>query len=206
MRKVFIDGGANNGQSTKAFLKEWPDSNEFEIFMFEPNSKPPLLKGKKTKLIRKAIWIYDGEITFFEKHPNSQGNTLLKEKVEKDKRTYKEKSVECVSLSNWIKQNFNKKDTIILKLDIEGAEYEVIKDLYKNEIFKFIDVFFCEIHGLKCGKGIDETKDLLKLLENANIKPYVWDSEIFKYAEFKNNYYTNELIEKEYKKWKKRTK
>ena len=58
MRKIFIDGGANKGQSTKAFLNQWPNAEEFEIFMFEPNSSPPRIQGRKTKLIREAIWIY----------------------------------------------------------------------------------------------------------------------------------------------------
>ena len=35
-RKIFIDGGANKGQSTDKFLKYTPDSNKFEVYMFEP--------------------------------------------------------------------------------------------------------------------------------------------------------------------------
>ena len=77
MRKVFIDGGANRGQSTASFLKEWPNSEEFEIFMFEPNTGSPTVSGKKTTLLRKAIWIYDGVIEFFEKAAQSEADVVF---------------------------------------------------------------------------------------------------------------------------------
>jgi len=81
MRKIFIDGGANRGQSTYAFLEQWPEAEEYEIFMFEPNTGKPVVRGDKTTLIRKALWIHDGSITFYEKTSWSEGNTLIKEKT-----------------------------------------------------------------------------------------------------------------------------
>ena len=115
MRKVFIDGGANKGQSTKKFLKEWPNSKEFEIYMFEPDPKDDILKtlenleNKKTKLLPQAIWIYDGKITFYEKASGSEGNTLLKEKTSREKRGYGKREVDCISLKDWIKENFSRR-------------------------------------------------------------------------------------------------
>ena len=204
MRKIFIDGGANVGQSTRSFLKQWPDSKEYEIFMFEPNSKPPTIYGNKTTLIRKAMWIYDGQIQFYEKSNSSQGNTMLVEKTNLENRNYKPRAVECISLSRWIVTNFTKKDYIILKLDIEGAEYEVMKDLEENKVFKFIDIFFCEIHGLKCGKTFEQSIELIDICRNNNLTPHRWDGDAFKFKNYQKKYYSEEYMKNEFKKWNKR--
>ena len=52
MRKIFIDGGANKGQSTRAFLKQWPKSKEFEIYMFEGKAPSTALMGMFRKFSR----------------------------------------------------------------------------------------------------------------------------------------------------------
>tara|TARA_A100001391_G_scaffold203543_1_gene196196 strand:- start:16 stop:657 length:642 start_codon:yes stop_codon:yes gene_type:complete len=210
MRKIFIDGGANRGQSTKTFLKQWPNSKEFEIFMFEPGPEGAIMKGlksltnEKIKLLPQAIWIYDGKIIFYEKSQGSEGNTLLKEKTSREKRSYKKREVDCVSLKDWIKNSFSKEDYIILKLDIEGAEYEVMKDMDQSGVFEYIDLFFCEIHGLKCGKSFDESMELIDICSKHNITPYCWDGNTFNYKKYKNKIYTKQHLTSEYDKWKKR--
>lgn len=204
MRKVFIDGGANKGQSTAKFLKEWPNSNEFEIFMFEPNSIPPQIKGENTKLIRKALWIYDGEIEFYEKRPSSEGNTLIEKKSKIDKNNFKKHIVQCLSLSNWINSNLTKDDYVVLKLDVEGAEYEIIKDLETNGCFDLVDVLFCEIHGLKCGKTYEESLELITICESSGLKLYSWDASSFKYKTYEKRFYDEKLLTEQFDKWKKR--
>ena len=34
MKKIFIDGGANDGRSIDLFRKKWPDAKEYEIHSF----------------------------------------------------------------------------------------------------------------------------------------------------------------------------
>ena len=211
MRKIFIDGGANQGQSTRAFLKQWPRSMEYEIFMFEPEPQGNLkslltsmLMNKKIKLHPEAIWTYDGKITFYEKRSGSEGNTLLKEKTKQDTKLFSKREVSCICLSKWIKENFTKEDYIILKLDIEGAEYEVMKDLDQNGIFEYIDKFFCEIHGLKCGKSFEESMELINICTKNKIIPYRWDGNTFRYDIYRTKKYSKDHMIKEYDKWKKR--
>lgn len=208
MRKIFIDGGANIGQSTKIFLSEWPNSEEYEIYMFEPISNPELKKlineNKNIKLHEKAIWTIDKDITFYIKNQTSEGNTVMKEKVDISSANYKQKTVDGVSLSKYLKKNFNIDDEIILKLDIEGAEYEVLKDMVEKDSIKYINTLFCEIHGLKCGKKYEETVELVQLCVDNGAIPYVWDANKFKYKTYKKRVYNKERIDFEYNKWKKR--
>ena len=39
MRKIFLDCGAHDGCSVKAFLSLYPDSNEYEIYSIEGNKE-----------------------------------------------------------------------------------------------------------------------------------------------------------------------
>jgi len=208
MRKIFIDGGANIGQSTQAFLSEWPDSEQYEIYMFEPISNSKLrnlsIKNEKINFIKKAIWVVDGEITFYVKAPTSQGNTIINEKVKKSTVRHRPKTVACISLDNYIKENFNINDEIILKLDIECAEYEVLKDMVDKNSIDFVNILFCEIHGLKCGKKYEETIELIQLCKDKGITPYMWDADKFKFKTYKNRVYNKQMINFEHNKWKKR--
>ena len=48
MRKVFIDGGANVGQSIEAFCNHYPNAEEFEIHSFEASQSPNVLDPLNT--------------------------------------------------------------------------------------------------------------------------------------------------------------
>jgi len=208
MRKIFIDGGANIGQSTKTFLSQWPNSSEYEIYMFEPISNIELKnltsKNDNIKLFKKAVWTTDKQVTFYIKNKTSQGNTIIKEKANISSANHEEKIVDCISLSNFIKENFNVDDEIILKLDIECAEYEVLKDIVQKDSIKYINILFCEIHGLKCGKKYEETLELVQLCSDQGVMPYIWDADKFKYKTYKERVYNKKRIDFEYNKWKKR--
>jgi len=209
MRNIFIDGGANIGQSTAKFLAEWPNSDNFEIFMFEPNSDTSKIKSsikdnEKIKFFNKALWINNGEVSFYEKTPNSQGNTLSMNKVARDSSTFKKRSVPCIDLSEWITKSFTNKDYIILKLDVEGAEYELVDKMIEDKSFDYVDIFFCEIHGLKCGKTLLQSIELIDKCEQEGKKVFAWDAETFDYRNYKDLVYNKKMLEASYKKWKNR--
>ncbi|HSN07949.1 MAG TPA: FkbM family methyltransferase, partial [Hanamia sp.] len=66
-------------------------------------------------------------------------------------------------------KDFLNKKVDFLKLDIEGAEYKVLKDIAEN--LNFVDKMFIEYHGT-----FDQNKELLEILElvsNAGFKFYI---------------------------------
>ena len=54
--------------------------------------------------------------------------------------------VRTVNLNEWLEVNFKQEDTIIVKMDIEGAEHDVIKNMIKIGTHKLIDVLAWECH------------------------------------------------------------
>ena len=191
MRKIFIDGGANIGQSISAFCNHFPNSEEFEIYSFEASQTTSILsplrevaeghrnKTKNIELFNKAVWTHDGHITFFDNIKGSESSSILYRSQFIDNSNVVENKIECIDLSNWIKNNFSKDDFIILKLDIEGAEYDIIKKLYDDNTLQYIDKFYCEIHGVKCGKGYEESLELIRMVKDGGVPFYDWTAESY---------------------------
>ncbi len=177
-RKVFIDCGANNGCSIRKFFKVIPDAKEWTIFSFECN--PALFKFypvAQETLVKKAIWIYDGSITFYQSSPGA--STLLYEKtqnkVKYPKHQWNPIEVECIDLNKWMFNNIDESDYVILKMDIEGAEYEVLNHMSENHSLDLVNQFWGEIHGWKVGKSQEETDILMEQLSKANLIFNEWD-------------------------------
>lgn len=156
MRKIFIDAGGNNGCSVRKFRKKYDERNLYEIYSFEPNEKFFNCYSEFTnhKLIKSAVWTHDGKLEFYlSKEHDAAGSSLYKDKI--DPRYKKSIIVDngvqigCIDFSNWIVKNFNKEDEIILKMDIEGAEYEVLRKMITDGSIEYIDRIYIEWHYMK---------------------------------------------------------
>lgn len=188
MRRVFIDAGANTGQSSIILRHLFPYGKNYQIFAFE--SHPEMyreLRNWKDFLIKsydeynehtiitsnKAVWIKDGEQDFYLGRPESATLRLDKKptKVNYDIPV----KVETFDLSTWIKSNFSKSDYVVLKMDIEGSEFDVIPHLIDTNAFEYVDEFYCEFHhnSLSNKTEVDYFK-LLESLKSKNVVPKVW--------------------------------
>ena len=175
MKKVFLDCGANKGQSVKRFQRAEEYTKDFLMYSFEP--VPFLVKQFKNKvhdvnvtLIEKAVWIYDGDIDFYFNKPcrKPEGSTLIasrrKRRIEKKPHT-----VECMDFSKWLSDNFNKTDYIVLKMDIEGAEYSVLEKMMEDETISYINKAYIEFHyNVKKKIETDRHQQLIDRLKNVS--------------------------------------
>ena len=208
MKKIFIDCGAHMGESLEAFCTLYEDSGEYQAYCFEASDKKEFKdsfehiskkcleqsKIKSVEWFNKAVWTEDGEITFYD--DGSEGSSIIERKYDENPR-----EIECFDLSSWVKRNFSLEDHIILKIDIEGAEYEVLNKVYNDGTINYINKIYCEIHGLKCGKSIEKSIDLLEGAEKFNHKLYVWCANKMSEQNL-NNFYTLDALKRDDKKWK----
>ena len=158
-------------------------SNKWIIHAYEAN---PFFDERLAKLKAKvpkqhtlymnngtAAWIYDGEIEFYldKKVENDFWASSVK-KEHKDAVNNKIK-VPCHHIARILSQ-YNEKDVIIMKVDIEGAEYDLFLDFMKHNVMKLIDYFAIEYHTFyKTFKTPEEVFD--KILETYGIKKAEWD-------------------------------
>lgn len=172
MRKIFIDGGGYTGSSVQKFISAFEG---FEIFSFEPN---PHLKAYHDKLpntlIEAAIWVEDGTIDFFLDCADYDGSSVFEHKMYIENK--QKITVRCIDFSQWISQQFDPRDLIILKLDIEGAEYRVLDKMIADGTIDYIDELLIEFHWHKIGMDKQVHEALLRRLKAHHIVPVDWNA------------------------------
>ena len=176
MRKVFIDCGAHNGCSVRKFRKLYDPERNYEFHSFEPNSTTALdFNEPGVNFYQKAVTATGKVVPFFVHSiddfacttyrkkgilPNCgsprAGNTLLQE-------------VESVRLSKFIKDNFSPDDHIVLKLDIEGEEYNVIPDLFETGAIELVNELYLEWHSHWMNESNEVDKELEEKIKNKGI-------------------------------------
>ena len=93
-----------------------------------------------------AVWDKIDKIKIYISIEWSDASTLYLEKNDRkiDKNIFSE--IESIDLSDFIKNNFTQEDYIILKLDIEGAEYDVLYKLAQTGILSYVNELWGEWH------------------------------------------------------------
>ena len=178
MKKVLLDCGANKGQSYDVFFKNRDDADQYEIHCFEPSPTfSSYLSEKSATYHQEAVWIEDGTMDFYDKG-NSLSGTIYKNKVD-NKGGGEKIQVDCIDFSKIIIDNYNKDDYIIVKFDIEGAEYKVIEKMLEDKTFEYVNEFFVEFHGAKI-QDLYSYYDGVKERTGLNVKDYLLE-EINKY-------------------------
>lgn len=157
-----IDCGANIGLSTIYLKKLFPSSR---IVAFEPDTKIfdalefniNSFGLKDVTIENKAVWNTDSEIQFMSE--GSDGGRIVE--IESSKEVY---SVPTIRLRNYLNEKID-----LLKLDIEGSEFEVLKDC--KDLLINVENLFVEYHSFKKEKQYLST--ILCFLYNAGFRVYI---------------------------------
>ncbi len=178
---IFIDVGANVGDSA-LYAALNPDIKK--VYSYEPFKTTYNMALENIDLnpeLKQKILIYNygwGEkdceinITEFEESGSSINSTsdfFLQSCKEKRKNSFAKVVIkEAAGILKNIMIN-NPKCNFILKMDIEGTEYDCFHNLQKNDLLKYIDVIFLEWHK----RGYEELTDILE--KNS----FIWFNEKF---------------------------
>jgi len=156
-----VDCGANIGMSVLYFKSLFPDAR---VLAFEPDPRAfACLQENVTgnallgvRIENAAVARVEGETDFFydPADPASLRMSIVRERMPKDRRT-----VRAVQLSHFLEETVD-----FLKLDVEGAELDVIGELSDAGRLRLVRQMLVEYHH-----HIDRTQDifsrLLTLLE-----------------------------------------
>ncbi|KAF9934078.1 hypothetical protein BGZ67_004008 [Mortierella alpina] len=187
-RYIFVDLGANRADSLEVFLQNpgakfqydfprpsWATHEEAEIFLFEAN---PVFNGHLVKAkeacdergIKVTIFpstvvdVKDTIRTFFMDTVNDAhdywGSSIYASHPDAVRSGAKGTDLTGVNIATWLLRNTLPRDFVVVKMDIEGAEYEVIPHMADMGAWVVMDHLLVEWHGARVGGGSTEEVQL----------------------------------------------
>lgn len=167
---LFIDCGTNLGQGLNYFNKKYGlfNNEKWYIYTFEANPhidlKSMFSDVNNLEKIHKALWINNNELKFTSRGKNSEGmrkkhgegkfqgggshitDLRIVNQTPKHVET-DETVVGCIDFNSFLILQKDKYEKIIVKMDIEGAEFDIIDHLIANNSLSLIDELYIETHG-----------------------------------------------------------
>jgi FkbM family methyltransferase len=161
-RPRIVDCGANIGMAVIFFKALRPDA---EVIAFEPDPTTfgrlvrtvELNRFRNVQLENAAVGDQDGTVTFYTDASGSGGMTAS---IERPLGGETRREVRSVRLSTWIQAPVD-----LLKLDVEGAEYDVVRDLIDTDAIRWIREAVIEHHAM--ARLPDGASQMIKALEAA---------------------------------------
>lgn len=177
MRNVFIDLGSFRGDIIRKFMSSPLYRPDFEIHAFEAN---PLFKEAQFAFYpanviihREAVGPDDGEVDIFvnrDKRLDVQGTSIFGGKITGDLDPERPIKVPCINFGAWLRNNFSPDDNILVKCNIEGAEYPLFDAMLADGSITYIKRLFLRLHWRKIGMlEEDNTLFLQRLLSVSSL-------------------------------------
>lgn len=179
-----IDCGANIGLSVLYFKSRNINANiiafEADPFIFSLlKHNIEVYNYKGIELINAVVWKEDTTLHF-----SSEGSVGGKiESLE----TSKSVQISALRLKKYLNQKIH-----FLKIDIEGAEYEVLEDC--KELLENVENMFIEYHCLQ--KEEQKLHEILQWVNDAGFKYYIkeaWNNMSYPFMKIYNDYYQMQL-------------
>jgi FkbM family methyltransferase len=144
-----------------------------------PNGNPKYNVVMKTEAVANA---YDGKAEFYVDRVNEKhdfwGSSLMKEHRDAIASQHYKVQVDSYDIARLIRENYTKDDYVIVKADVEGAEYDLIARFLANGAAELIDVLAIEFHPLGGTPKLMENKCLenamIWILQKAGVRVTEW--------------------------------
>jgi FkbM family methyltransferase len=169
-RKVMIDIGGHLGETVRRFYREVDDADQYEIYSFEPEPATFIELDrnvghiKNVNLINAMAGLKAGMETFYVgKDNHNEGGTSLIGKTTGGIDYKQSIKVESINFADWIRDNINDGDYVILKMNIEGGEYDLMEMLMKENLTGKFNKIFIQLHSHKFDMG--EQKERFQKIE-----------------------------------------
>ncbi|XP_022098399.1 uncharacterized protein LOC110983450 [Acanthaster planci] len=206
--KVFLDCGANTASSVQLFRDTYPDGRDYVIHSFEIDERlKPYFRAYRNHHLHCPVGVaaeYGNVTAYLESvwGPNKGlnngrdmqwgGGTFYAELAEiQDKETGGKRKlstrrvIPTIDLAQWIKDNFSIQDYIILKLDVEGAEFNVLQRMLQTGALKYIDKLYGEYHNSQPTGWSQRDKNQLVLdVGEAGFTLQDWEADKHTYRDF----------------------
>lgn len=168
---AFIDCGAYKGKLIEQFRANARYGSAYKVYALECNPALSHVHFPGTTEIRKAAWIFDGELEFFinTKVPRIQGNSVYRDKTTGHLDKEHPVKVPCFDFSKWLSETFTAEDYVVIKMNIEGAEYDVLEKCIVDGTISLINELHIQWHWMKIpGVSRERHDNLVRALNRVN--------------------------------------
>jgi FkbM family methyltransferase len=199
-RYIYIDVGARSyGSSIGSwFRKHYPKQNHtFQVYAIEadPAFHSEYAAKKGVTLLPYAAWVRNETLKFEingdppgkEDEAKANGRGMGRIRPAAGNRMSGEvRSVPAFDFAEWLKQTVTEQDYVVMKMDVEGTEFELIPRLFDTGAICLVDELFLECHynrWQKCCPGerspkyentYEECLDLFSSLRESGVLVHQW--------------------------------
>ena len=177
---LMVDLGANVGRFTSIFARYGckvhsfePTDKTFQVLCKRFENKSNVICHKKAASVKNdMVKFYHHELSNYNPVYWSDGNSLLSSKTNVNKDDYE--IVECIDFSEFIFSITQSQNVDLVKMDVEGAEIDIINHLIDTNAIDKINYLICEVHDRKNDTLVPGTKGLKQRVKNNNLENKVY--------------------------------
>jgi len=199
-RKIYIDLGANTYESSIGnwFRESYPGGEDFKVYAFEAEHKydATYVDHPEVELLHFAAWTSNETLPWghMAKNGITRSGFLLSRDTTVGRRRRLGKTRHGVVLdetptrpgidvADFLRRTVTEDDFVVLKMDIEGTEYDVIPHLINEGVAPLIDEMFVEVHTdtntcckppRDAGRHRADALRLLQRLRDAGVYAHEW--------------------------------
>ena len=192
MKNIFLDCGTHLGSGLHDFYRTFNMNPTWDIYTFEPNPytlqrfiqfNKDFIQQNNIKYYNNAVSNNWDSVTFNIDNRPGEGPTGMGSSI-MSLETWNPTSgtgpqnfnmtvkVDCINLREFI-EKFDKNDNIVIKLDVEGAEYDILDEFIKYDTLDYINHLCVEFHS-NMFKNSDEMQQREnKIREAINLKKHL---------------------------------
>lgn len=165
MKKIFLDIGSHNGQTLLLAIKKFPDCQYYigvepvESLAFKSRKLIPESYRQRVIIFNLALDSQKNDFQYIDFYEDV-GSNKLGSSILADKNTVRKNKIQVLSLDvlYFLNLLFQNKEEIILKIDIEGKEYDILEKILTTTFLQtHVKNLFIEWHWNKT-KSIPQTR------------------------------------------------
>ena len=194
-RRIYVDLGANLYESSIGnwFRASYPDAGTYKVYAFEAERKydDSYAGHPDVTLLHYAVSTANGTVPWghqAKKGGRTRSGFALgpggrRRRLASSHNLVQDGTRPAIDIADWLRRTVRPDDFVVVKMDIEGAEYDVVPHLLREKVADLIDELFLEVHTETnscckpphdAGRHRPDAMRLLQSLRDAGVYAHEW--------------------------------
>ena len=191
--RIYVDLGANLYESSIGnwFRASYPDAGTYKVYAFEAEHKydDSYAGHPDVTLLHFAVSTANGTVPWG--HAAKKGGRTRSgfalgpggRRLGSSHNIVQDGTRPAIDIADWLRRTVRPDDFVVVKMDIEGAEYDVVPHLLREKVADLIDELFLEVHTETnscckpphdAGRHRPDAMRLLQSLRDAGVYAHEW--------------------------------